>query len=335
MNKPGKARRWSAAAALVAGLALVAGTLGAQERSLKLGHDQVTDHTYHATTQFFAERVAELSDGALEVAIFPGGQLGTETSMLSEVIDGNLDMSVSTTANASSFVPQFGILSVSYLFAGPEHFKKAVTDEEFNALLDETIAEVNPGFRRVATMTPGARSVYSNQGPVADLDDLGGVKMRVMASPVESQVWSALGTLPVAIPFGEVYTGMQTGLIQAAENSPGSYILNKHYEVAPFYSVTEHQWPLSLIFMSELAWEELSPEHQEAILQAGRETAEFSVDDAIESDNQLLEAMEGEYGVKVNRLDTAQFVDTLEPLQDEVSSQLGTEEIVARIRELR
>ena len=327
--------RAAACAAAALTLALGAAAAGAQERTLKLGHDQVTDHTYHATTQFFAERVKELTGGDVEVTIFPGGTLGTETSMLSEVIDGNIDMSVSTTANASSFVPQFGILSVSYLFDGAEHFKRAITDEEFNRLIDEMIAERDPGFRRVATITPGARSVYSNVGPVTSLEDMSGVKMRVMASPVESQVWGALGTLPVAIPFGEVYTGMQTGLIQAAENSPGSYVLNKHHEVAPFYSVTEHQWPISLIFMGNDAWDRLSAEEQEAITQAGRDTAAFGVDNAIEGDNRLLDEMASTYGVKVNRLDTTAFVDRLAPLQDQVAEELGTQAIVARVRELR
>jgi TRAP-type transport system periplasmic protein len=319
----------------LAAAALVAGTAAAQETTLRLGHDQVTAHTYHATTQYFAERVAELTDGRIQVSIFPGGTLGTETSMLSEVIDGNIDLSVSTTANASSFVPEFGILSVSYLFAGAEHFRRALADETFNQLIDEMIEDGDPGFRRVATMTPGARSVYSNVGPIADLDDLEGVKMRVMASPVESQVWGALGTLPLAIPFGDVYTGMQTGLIQAAENSPGSYVLNNHYEVAPYYSVTEHQWPISLIFIGNRTWERLSEEDREAILQAGRDTAEFSVEDAIASDQKLLDEMASEYGVQVNAVDTAPFVEALRPLQDEVAEQLGTQEIVARIRELQ
>jgi len=323
------------AGGLAMGLIFGVGAADAQDRTLRLGHDQVTEHTYHATTQFFGQRVQELTDGQIEVSIFPGATLGTETSMLSEVIDGNMDMSVSTTANASSFVPKFGILSVSYLFSGAEHFKRALTDETFNQLIDDMIAEVEPGFRRVSTITPGARSVYNNVGPIAELDDLDDKKMRVMASPVESQVWSALGTLPVAIPFGEVYTGMQTGMIQAAENSPGSYVLNKHYEVAPFFSVTEHQWPISLIFMSDQTWDELSPEHQEAILQAGRETTEFGVDNAIEGDNKLLDEMASEYGVKVNRLDTAAFVETLAPLQDQVAEELGAEAIITRIRELQ
>ena len=305
------------------------------QKVLRLGHDQVTAHTYQHTTEFFAERVKELSNGELEVQIFPGATLGTETSMLQEVISGNLDMSVSTTANASSFVPAFGMLSVSYLFSGGDHFRRALLDDEFNADLDAMIEAQDPGFVRVATMTPGARSLYDIFGPVETLADIQGKKMRVMASPVESKVWGELGTLPVAIPFGDVYTGMQTGLVEAAENSPGSYVLNKHYEVAPYFSLTEHQWPVSLIFMGETTWEGLSEAEREVILEAGRDTAAFGVDNATSGDNALLDEMASKYGVKVNRLDTAPFVEQLAALQDETAADLGTEALLARIRELR
>lgn len=322
------------ASAVVAFGLLASSSAMAQEVVLRLGHDQVTEHTYQATTEFFAEKVAELTNGEVEVRIFPGATLGTETSMLQEVISGNLDLSVSTTANASSFVQAFGILSVSYLFADADHFRRAIVDDTFNGLIDEMIASQSPGFVRVATMTPGARSLYNIFGPVDSLDDVAGKRMRVMASPVESTVWGQLGTLPIAVPFGDVYTGMQTGLIDAAENSPGSYVLNKHYEVAPYFSLTEHQWPLSLIFMGEEKWASLSEAHQEAIREAGRETAAFGVENAIAGDNALLEEMEA-YGVTVNRLDTAPFVEQLAALQDETAESLGAQAVLERIRELQ
>lgn len=317
---------------LAAGMLLSAGIAHAE--TLRLGHDQVKQHTYNATTEFFAKRAGELSDGELDIRIFPSGTLGTETSMLQEVVDGNLDMSVSTTANASSFAPQFGILSVSYLFEDADHFRRAVADEKFNALIDAMIEEAGPGFVRVATITPGARSMYNAEGPINGLDDMEGLKMRVMASPVESQVWGALGTLPVAIPFGDVYTGMQTGLVQAAENSPGSYILNKHNEVAPYFSLTNHQWPISLIMMNKERFEGLPQEQQDAIMKAGQEASVFGVENAIEGDNALVEQM-AEYGVEVNEVDTAPLVEAVSALQDETAASLGTEEILARIRELK
>jgi len=308
----------------------------AQEKiTLRLGHDQVTGHTYHRSALHFAKRVAEESNGEIQIRVMPGAQLGTETSMLDGLKSGNIDLSVSTTANASSFVRKYGLLSVSYLFTDDKHFLKTLNDPEFLKLFDAMTAEANPGFRRAGLITPGARHYYSNKGPVNSIEDLSQIKMRVMASPVESKVWGTLGTSPLAIPFGDLYTGMQTGLVQAAENSPGSYALNKHYEVARFFSLTGHQWPISGIFISDVTWNKLSDKHKAVITKVGNEISNFSVKDAVESDAKVLEDMQAKNGVKVNKVDTAPFVEKLSVLQDDVAKELGVTEMLARIRALK
>ena len=314
---------------------LAAPALAQEKITLRLGHDQVTGHTYHRSTLHFAKRVAEESNNEIQVRVMPGAQLGTETSMLDGLKSGNIDLSVSTTANASSFVKKYGILSVSYLFTDDKHFLRALNDPEFLKLFDAMTAEANPGFRRVGLITPGARHYYSNKGPVNAIDDLSQIKMRVMASPVESKVWGALGTSPLAIPFGDLYTGMQTGLVQAAENSPGSYGLNKHYEVARFFSLTGHQWPISGLFMSDVTWNKLSDKHKAVITKVGNEISNFSVKDAVESDAKVLEDMQAKNGVKVNKVDTAPFVEKLSVLQDDVAKELGVTDMLARIRALK
>ncbi|MBL8703531.1 MAG: TRAP transporter substrate-binding protein [Rhodospirillales bacterium] len=308
----------------------------AQEKvTLRLGHDQVTGHTYQRTTLQFAKRIAEETNNEVTIRVMPGAQLGTETGMLDGLKSGNINLSVSTTANASSFIKKYGILSVSYLFTDEKHFARVLNDPQFLKMFDDMTAEAKPGFRRAGLITPGARHYYSNKGPVASIDDLKQIKMRVMASPVESKVWSALGTSPLAIPFGELYTGMQTGLVQAAENSPGSYGLNKHYEVASYFSLTGHQWPISGIFISDITWNKLSDKHKAAFTKVAGEISAFAVKDAVESDAQVLADMQTKNGVKVNKVDTAPFVAKLSALQDEVAKDLGTTEMLARIRALK
>ena len=321
--------------ATLLGVALVSAGAAHAQTTLRLGHNQVEEHTYHVTAQYFADKVEEISGGDVQINIIPNGALGQEASLLQSVASGNLDMSISTAANASGFVPELGFLSVSYLFADGDHFTRTISDDDFNASLDSMIENRDPGFQRVATMTPGARSVYTTFGPVESLDDIEGEKIRVMSSPVESQVWSRLGALPVAIPFGDIYTGMQTGLIVAAENSPGSYALNKHNEVAPYFSVTEHQWPISLIFVSDAAWERLDEDQRAAVTEAGRVTAEFAATSTIESDNALLESMSVKYGVKVNRPDTAPFRERLLDFQDAKAEELDVIPVLERIRAMQ
>jgi len=308
----------------------------AQEKlTLRLGHDQVTGHTYQRTTLHYAKRIAEETNNEVTIRVMPGAQLGTETGMLDGLKSGNINLSVSTTANASSFIKKYGILSVSYLFTDEKHFARVLADPQFLKMFDDMTAEAKPGFRRAGLITPGARHYYSNKGPVATIDDLKQIKMRVMASPVESKVWGALGTSPLAIPFGELYTGMQTGLVQAAENSPGSYGLNKHYEVASFFSLTGHQWPISGIFISDITWNKLSDKHKAAFTKVAAEISAFAVKDAVESDAQVLSDMQTKNGVKVNKVDTAPFVAKLSGLQDEVAKDLGTTDMLARIRALK
>lgn len=320
-------------AVALAATALSSGALA--QTTLRLGHNQVEQHSYHLSAVYFAEQVAELSGGEVTINIIPGGALGQEDTLLQDVASGNLDMSISTTANASGLVPELGFMSVSYLFANGEHFAKSMVDAEFNEELDKLIEARSPGFARAATITPGARSVYSSFGPVNSLEDIAGKKIRVQASPVESEVWTILGALPVSIPFGDVYTGMQTGLIVAAENSPGSYILNKHNEVAPYFSLTEHQWPISIISISDATWETLDDGQREAIMEAGRRTADYGVAKTMEIDNGLLAEMEEKYGVTVARPDSAPFSEKLAEFQDKKAAELNAQPLLERIRALR
>lgn len=324
------------------GLAITGLTTGAaapaiaqQKITLRLGHDQVTAHTYHRSALHFAKRVAEETNNEIRIRVMPGAQLGTETSMLDGLKSGNIDLSISTTANASSFVKKYGLLSVSYLFTDDKHFLRVLNDPEFLKMFDAMTAEASPGFRRAGLITPGARHYYSNKGPVSSIEDLAQIKMRVMASPVESKVWGELGTSPLAIPFGDLYTGMQTGLIQSAENSPGSYALNKHYEVARFFSMTGHQWPISGLFISDITWNKLSDKHKAAITKVAGEISTFSVNDSVESDAKMLEEMQTKHGVKVNKVDTAPFVSKLSVLQDDVAKELGVTDMLERIRALK
>lgn len=326
-------RTWTAGLALSAVVALGSGAASAE--TLRLGHDQPTEHGYQRAAELLNERLQEATDGTYEVRIFPGAQLGNEMAMLDTVMDGSLDLSIAAAANAATFVPEFGMFSVSYLFSDLEHFKRVLSDPEFNAMIDEIIASKELGVRRIATFTAGVRNVYNNEGPISDLDDLDEMKIRVMASPIESKVWSELGTLPVSIPFGDAYTGMQTGLVQGAENAAAVYAANKHYEVAPYYSLTGHQWLIAFMFMNDEVFQGLPGEVQSAITEIGQSLTEPVVDYVVESDAAFLEEIQEKYGVEVNQVDTAPFVERLAPLQDEVATDLGMEDVLARIRELR
>ncbi|MCF3935222.1 TRAP transporter substrate-binding protein [Acuticoccus sp. M5D2P5] len=315
------------------GLALAASPAAAE--TLRLGHDQPKAHGYQQVGVYLDEKLKEATNGEWGVAIFPSAQLGNEMAMLDSVMSGNLDMSVAASANASTFIPELGLFSVSYIFADADHFRRVLKDPEFNALVDEVVASHDLGLKRLCTFTAGVRNVYNNDHPVASLDDLKGMKMRVMASPVESQVWNQLGTLPVSIPFGDVYTGMQTGLVQAAENAAAVYGSNKHYEVAPYYSLTGHQWLVAFLFTNEEEFANLPDNVKQTIEENCEGLTDHVVDYVIESDAQFLKDLQEEYDVQVNEVDTAPFVEALSETQDAVAKQLGAEGLLERVRALQ
>lgn len=320
--------------AALAGATLAFATATSAE-TLRLGHDQPEAHGYQEVGVYLDKRLKEELGDDWAVTIFPGAQLGNEMAMLDSVIAGNLDMSIAASANASTFIPELGLFSVSYVFDDVDHFRRVLNDAEFNAMIDEIIASKELGIKRLATFTAGVRNVYNREKPISSLDDLDSMKMRVMASPVESKVWGELGTLPVAIPFGDVYTGMQTGLVQAAENAAAVYASNKHYEVAPYYSLTGHQWLMANLYISQEIFDGLTPEAQAALVEVGAELTDHIIDYVVASDAEFVEKMQAEYGVQVNEVDTGPFVERLSATQDEVAAELGVENVLARIRELK
>jgi len=327
-------RAFSVSAALAFALGLSSPS-GAAEFELRLGHDQAVASNYQGPLEEFAKRVNEQTNGRVEIQIFPGAQLGGETAMLEGLEVGNIDMSVSAAANASTYVPSLGVFSVGYLFDDKDHFKKVLADKRFEQLIDEKIGAATPGFRRVATITAGLRNVYNSRGPVETMADLGGLKMRVMASPVESEVWGDLGALPLAMPMGEVYTGMQTGLLQAGENAASNYVSLKHYEVAPYYSLTGHQWLICFVLVSDVTWNRLPEDIQKKIMGVGNDISGFSVDFTAKNDATALKSVVDDGKAKVNEVETAPFKKELLPLQDEVAEKMDSTEILARIRELQ
>jgi TRAP-type transport system periplasmic protein len=331
-----KQRILTACVAVIAAttLMLVAGS-GKAAELLRFGHDQQKSHAYQVAGETMAEKLKAATNGAYEVRVFPGAQLGHEMAMLDSVIAGNVDMSIAAASNAATFLPFLGMFSVSYIFEDVDHFKRALNDDKFAQIVDAKVTAAKVGFRRVGWFTAGVRNVYNNKGPVQSLSDIKDMKVRVMASPIESKVWGTVGAKPMAIPFGDVYTGMQTGLVEAAENAAAVYGANKHYEVAPYYSMTAHQWLIALIFMSDKTWEKLPGDVQQKVMQVGKEMTNPVIDHAVNTDAEFVKMLQEKYGVKVNEVDKGPFIKTLSPLQDEVAKEIKMEDALARIRELQ
>ena len=241
-----------------AGALGLAGLLGmaslAQAQSLRIASEEPFADPPLVAAQYALQHIErELparTGGAVTVQLYPNAQLGSERDLIRSVGTGTIDATVVSPGNAAALVPEVQLFSASYLFTSYEHARRAIEDDAFFSRMQEIVAARETGFQLAGIGLTGTRNLYNRARPVSDEAGISGLKMRVMASPTEFEVWSTLGTLPSNIPAPEIYTALQTGVVDAAESSLPAIVGNKYYEVAPHITLTHHQF--NLHFLREL-----------------------------------------------------------------------------------
>lgn len=299
--------------------------------TLKFGHDQPEDNYFHVAALKFAELMNERSDGRITVEVYPAAQLGSEATMLESLSMGTLDFQISSSSNAAVYVPELAALSCSYLFNDIDHLAAVTYDEEFQQYWRDLVAEGGNGFQLMTLFPATARQLYTTF-PVNNLADLNGHKIRVMSAPIESTVWSALGAKPTTVNFGEVYTALQTDLVEGAENSISSYYSAKHYEVAPYLNLTYHEYTLLEMWMSDAVKEKLPEDLYELVIPPAIEAAKAGLEYASGVEDSLVEDMVANHGVTVLEPDITEFKERILPIQDENAKELGCEWVLEFIR---
>jgi TRAP-type transport system periplasmic protein len=319
------------AALLFAVITVMPLSVQAQEFRLRMGHDQPVGSMYDEGHNMFKKLVEERSKGRIKVEVFPAAQLGAEVAMLEGARLGSLDIACAAAANAATVVPELGIFSVAYLFKDIAHFERVVNDPKFVATFDQIVADKNLGIRRIGFYSAGVRNVYSRKGSIKSPDDLKGVKIRVQNNPVEVKVWNALGAIPTAMNFGEVYQALQSGVIDAAENGLAVIESNKHYEAAKYISQTEHQRGIAAIYMNEKKLTSLPPDLQKLVLDAAKDASVYER----KKDAELVAAAADrlkQKGAILSAPDKTKFVALIAPIQDEVAKDLKATELLAILR---
>jgi tripartite ATP-independent transporter DctP family solute receptor len=241
-------------------------------RVLKLAHSLDQSHPVHKGMEFMAARLAELSGGTMRIEIFPNEQLGNETEAIEQVQRGALDMTKTSTGPLESFIPEMAIFSVPYVFRDAEHFWKVLEGPIGWQLL--LVGEPR-GVRGLCYYDAGSRNFYTIKTPVLSPDDLSGLKIRVMKSKTSMDMVQALGAAPTPIPFGELYTALQQGMVDGAENNPPSFTSTRHYEVCKHFSLDAHTLIPDILLVSERVWTSLSSEEQQWLQQAADESSDY------------------------------------------------------------
>ncbi|MEM0962919.1 MAG: TRAP transporter substrate-binding protein, partial [Bacteroidota bacterium] len=224
-------------------------------RVLRLGHGLSLDHPVHLAMEAMAAHVDSASGGSLQIAVYPSGQLGSERECLELLQIGSLAMTKVSSSVLEGFAPEFSVFSLPYLFRDEAH-RLAVFDSEVGrSLLDATEPY---RFRGLTYYDAGARSYYTVERPVRTPEDLTGLKIRVQESPTSMRMVREMGGSPTPISWGELYTALQQGVVDGAENNPPSFFLSRHYEVAPYYVLNEHTAVPDVLVVGTPVWETLS-----------------------------------------------------------------------------
>lgn len=218
----------------------------------------------------FAQLVYERTEGRIEIQVNAGGALGEEQSTITQMQFGGIDFARVSLSSLAAFNPKLDVLQMPYLYTGANHMWKVLegpVGDDFLASMD--------GFHLVALSwyDAGARNFYSAGKPIDSLEDMEGMRVRVQESELMKSMVEALGAVAVPMAYDEVYSALERGDIDAAENNWPSYDSMDHYEVAPYYTIDEHTRVPEMQIMSESAWNKLSPEYQQIIKECAEESA--------------------------------------------------------------
>ncbi|MBV8792720.1 MAG: TRAP transporter substrate-binding protein, partial [Pseudolabrys sp.] len=302
---------------------LAATATSAQEvKRYRFAYDQPHNTGYGVVGDVFADKLKELSKGTMLVDQYPGAQLGQEPQVLQLVKAGDVEFCISSSANAATLTPQAGVMSLHFLFRSEDHLIKALNDPKVTKAVRDLVEDTVQGAHVLAVITLGLRHMYGKKA-VTKVDDIKGAKVRVQATATEDATFPAYGAQTVHMPFGSVYTSLQTGVVDFAENGVNVYQSNKHYEVAPVLSLTGHEANNNLIWISDKLWKSLTDEQKKWVQTAADEVGKREPTKAIELEHQSADALK-KLGVKVvENVDKSGFEKASAPFLDKFAAELG------------
>ncbi len=298
---------------------------------LRLGHGLDVDHPVHRAMELMAERLAETSGGALRLEIYPSEQLGSERECLELLQIGSLALTKVSAAVLENFAPGFRLYSVPYLFRDEAH-RHAVYDGLVGRHL--LLAPEPARLRGLAYYDAGSRSFYTRERPVHRPEDLAGLKIRTQESPSAMAMVRALGGSATPLAWGELYSALQQGVVDGAENNPPSYHLSGHYEVAPFYSLDEHTGVPDVLLVSTTMWERLSPKERIWLEEAALASVPYQRRLWKQASEEALRAVE-HAGVEILRPEKAPFSARTAALREQFASDPELGELIRLVEATR
>ena len=303
--------------------------LPAAARDYRSADVHAKDFPTNQAVMFMGEQLSKATGGKDKIKIFSDSALGSEKDTVEQVKIGAIDMVRVSSASFHGIVPESLIPSLPFLFRDIDHFRKTMYGPQGDKIL---AAFDKAGFIGLALYESGARSMYAKK-PIKSVADMKGLKVRVQQSDLMVSMINAMGASPTPMPFAEVYTGLKTGLIDAAENNIPSYEETKHFESAPFFSETEHVMTPEVLVFSKKVWDTLAPQEQAAIRKAAKESVPYYVKlwEAKEKDARAAVVKGGAKIIPSAQVDRKGFVDAEKPVWDKYAS---TPELKALLQDI-
>ena len=311
----------------VAALALCAST--SMARTFRSAEVHNKDFPTNQAVMHMSEELSKATGGKDSIKIFGDSALGSEKDTVEQVKIGALDMVRVSSASFHGIVPESVIPSLPFLFRDIEHFRKTMYGPQGDKVL---AAFDKAGFIGLALYESGARSVYAKK-PIKTLADMKGLKIRVQPSDLMVGLVSAMGASPTPMPFAEVYTGLKTGLLDAAENNYPSYDEAKHFESAPVFSETMHVMTPEVLVFSKKVWDTLTKEQQAAIRKAAKDSVPYYVKlwEPKEKEAKAAVIKGGAKIVPAAEIDRKAFVEAEKPVWDKFATTPELKALVADI----
>jgi tripartite ATP-independent transporter DctP family solute receptor len=274
----------------------------------------------------------ERSQGKLGVRVYPSGSLGTEKDNIEQLRLGALDMMRINVAPLNSVVPETIVTGLPFIFRSTEHMRKVLD----GPIGDEILRSMEShGLVGLAFYDSGARSFYTSKRPIRTVADLKGMKIRVIQSDLFVAMVEALGANPTPMPYGEVYTALKTGIVDAAENNWPSYESSRHFESAKFYTLSEHSLAPEVLVFSKRVWDTLPPADQALIRKAARDSVPYMRKLWDEREVKSRKAVETAGSQVVAIANKQEFIDAMRPVYAKFASTPRLADLVKRIQETK
>lgn len=299
-------------------------------RTIRLAHHTTTQSEQQAAAELFARRVAELTGNALAVQILPAAQMGGQRELIESVSLGTLEMAYGESGLYANYTPAFGVIALAYLYRDFAHFERTVEGAVGAQLAREL--EARAGIRVMNWMTAGYRNTFLRTKPITTPADFRGVKIRLPEAPVFVRTFAALGAQPTPIPAPEMYSALQTGVVDAMEGSAEVGFTFRIHEVTRFLSLTRHILLDGSFAMNAGFFGGLPRPQQEAVQQAATEAGKWQRAQHFEREKTWLDRLAAAGTLQTNTVDLAPFIQALGPLQDEFAASARGADVLRQIR---